>query len=142
MEPTVRDARAAYFATAGFSDATYGEPWVRIPIGPLAVYLPSTRGRARALPLHDLHHVATGYGTDLIGEAEIAAWELAAGCHHHHAARIYNAMALAVGVVVAPRRTRRAWQRGRTCQTLYRGEFSPGLLELPLATLRRQLGLA
>ena len=32
------------------------------------------------LPWHDLHHVATGYGTGLIGEAEISAYELRAGC--------------------------------------------------------------
>ncbi len=28
------------------------------------------------IPFNDLHHVATGYGTDVLGEAEIGAWEL------------------------------------------------------------------
>jgi ubiquinone biosynthesis protein Coq4 len=25
--------------------------------------------------LHDLHHVATGFGTDMIGEGEVSVWE-------------------------------------------------------------------
>ena len=42
---------------------------------------PNTDSRKRAVPLHDLHHILTGYKTDWMGEAEIGAWELRAGCN-------------------------------------------------------------
>jgi hypothetical protein len=140
-DPSVADARQRYFDANGFSEAAYADRWVTIPLGRLNVRLPSTAGRRRAIPLHDLHHVATGYDTSLIGEAEIGAWELAAGCHDHHAAWIYNGMAVATGLVLAPRRVLAAWRRGRRSSTLYRGEYSPALLQLRLSELRARLGV-
>lgn len=137
----VADARQRYFDANGFSEAAYGERWVTIPVGRLRVRLPSTAGRRRAIPLHDLHHVATGYDTSLVGEAEIGAWELAAGCHHHHAAKVYNGMAVATGLLLAPRRVLAAWRRGRRSRTLYVGEYSPALLQLRMSALRARLGL-
>lgn len=61
---------------------------------------------------HDLHHVATGYGTTLVGEAEIGAWELASGCRHYYVAWILNLGAVVTGLFLAPRRVVRAFQRG------------------------------
>ena len=140
-DPTVADARARYFEANGFSEAAYSDRWITIPLGRWRVRLPSTAGRRRAVPLHDLHHLATGYDTTLVGEAEIGAWELAAGCHRHHAARVYDGMAVATGLLLAPRRVLRAWRRGRRSSTLYAGEFSPALLGLRLSELRARLGL-
>ena len=70
---SVRDARDKYFADNGFGDGGYHDRWVRFKIGPLPVAIPNTASRKRAVRLHDLHHVATGYDTDLRGEAEIEA---------------------------------------------------------------------
>ena len=141
VDPTVAEARQRYFDANGFSEAAYRDRWFTIALGPMTIRLPSTAGRRRAVPLHDLHHLATGYATTLVGEAEIGAWELAAGCHHHHAARIYNGMAVATGLLLAPRRVLNAWHRGRRSSTLYGGEYSPALLALRLSQLRQQLGL-
>ena len=69
--------------------------------------------------IHDLHHVVTGYQTDLRGEAEIGAWELASGCLRWPAATILNLFALAMGLVIAPHRMARAWSLGRHTQNLY-----------------------
>ena len=74
----VIDARAAYFEANGFSDAGYRDNWVKVKIGPLPLMFPNVGSRKRAIPIHDLHHVATGYQTTVPGEAEIAAWEIAA----------------------------------------------------------------
>jgi hypothetical protein len=141
---TVRQARARYFAENGLSEAGYEARWVALRAGPLRLVLPSTRARRRALPLHDLHHVATGYATTWTGEAEIAAWELAAGCGRYRAAWALNLGAFGVGLVIAPRRTLRALRRGRTCRTLYRDPLrdEPALLDLSVADLRQRLGLA
>lgn len=119
---TVREAFERYLAINGFSTATYTAPTVDIPIGPLTVPLPNTKGRQAIVRWHDLHHVVTGYGTDLVGEAEIGAWELRAGCTSL-AAYVYNGMAAATGLVIAPLRTLRAFRDAAGCTTLYRLEL-------------------
>lgn len=138
----VGDARAQYFAANGFSDAGYADDWVRIKLGPLPIAFPNTRTRKRAIPLHDLHHVATGYATTYRGEAEIGAWEIAAGCSDHWAAWVLNAGAFGYGLVIAPRRVYRAFVRGRHSRTLYRTGWDDSLLEISVADLRDRLALA
>src|SRR3979411_2607790 len=108
----VADARAEYFTANGSSDATYRDHWVRFKLGPIPVAFPNTASRKRAIPLHDLHHVATGYATTLTGEAEIGAWECAGGCRDYWAAWVLNASCFALGTVIAPRRIWRAFVRG------------------------------
>lgn len=139
----VRDARAAYFARAGFApDGGYGDRWVRLKAGGRTVFVfPNTAARVRSVKLHDLHHVATGYDTSWVGEAEIGAWELASGCRRHYAAWVLNAGAVAIGVLLWPRRVLAAFRRGRRNENLYRGEFSEALLDLEVEELQRRLGL-
>lgn len=140
-EMTVREARDVYFREAGLSEEGYAARWVKLDLGPIPIVFPNTRGRVRAVRLHDLHHVATGYGTTWTGEAEIGAWELAAGCGRHYAAWVLNGVAALIGLVIAPRRTLRAWRRGRRSRTLYGGEFDEALLDLSVGELRRRLRL-
>jgi hypothetical protein len=69
------------------------------------------------------------YETDLPGEAEIAAWEIASGCARYHAAWILNFGAFGAGLVVAPRRLFRAFLRGRHTKTnLYKSGFDESRL--------------
>jgi len=137
----VRDARAQYFAANGFDDSGYSADWATVKIGPIPLTFPNTATRKRALPLHDLHHVATGYPTTFRGEAEIGAWEIAGGCTNHWAAWVLNASGFAYGLVLAPRRTYRAFIRGRHSRTLYRMGWHDDLLELSVADLRKRLGV-
>ena len=103
-------ARAQYFARSGFDESSYVDRWVRLQAGPLRLWLPNTAARVRAVRLHDLHHVVTGYDTSWTGEAEIGAWELASGCADHYAAWFLNLSAMitvllaAVAVAMAARR--------------------------------------
>lgn len=138
---TVRDARARYFADNGFSDATYRDAWVKFKVGPIPVAFPNTASRKRAIPLHDLHHVATGYATTLIGEAEIGAWEIGGSCTTYWAAWVLNASAFAYGIVLAPRRVYRAFVRGRHCSNLYRRGWDDSLLDISVDELRGRLGI-
>jgi hypothetical protein len=79
-EATIGELRAEYFRQRGFpADGGSSARWVRYPLFGGHVVLPNVKSRQRALPLHDLHHLVTGYDTSWRGEAEIAAWELAAG---------------------------------------------------------------
>lgn len=138
----VRDARQAYFDANGFVNGGYDDRWVKLTAGPLRIYFPNIPARVRSVKLHDLHHVATGYDTTWTGEAEIGAWEIAAGCGRHWVAWLLNLNAIAIGLVIAPRATVRAFARGRRSRTLYRGAFEERMLEMTVGELREELGLA
>ncbi len=142
-ELSLRDARERYFRANDFDAGGYTARWVKLQAGPLPLRFPNRPGRVRAVKLHDLHHVATGYDTSWTGEAEIGAWEIAAGCADHWWAWWLNLGAFAVGLVIAPRRTFRAFVRGRHGTSLYRaeGEFRDELLDWTVGELRQRLAL-
>jgi hypothetical protein len=138
---TVREARDAFLARNGFSTDAYDARIVPIPFGPITIPLPSSEGRRALVRFHDLHHVLTGYDTDHVGEAEIGAWELRAGCTNL-AGYVYNGMAVATGLLLAPHRVYRAWKRARGMKTLYRLELDyADALSLDLVELRARVGL-
>jgi hypothetical protein len=141
----VADARAEYFTANGFSDATYRDHWVRFKLGPIPVAFPNTASRKRAIPLHDLHHVATGYSTTLVGEAEIGAWEIGGGCANYWAAWVLNGTAFAWGLLLSPRRIYRAFVRGRHSRTLYQSrapaDHINDLLRLTVGELRARIAV-
>jgi hypothetical protein len=139
---SLREARTRYFRESGIEDdGGYERRWVRIKLGPLPVVFPNTAGRRAALLPHDLHHVATGYGTTLVGEAEIGAWELASGCRYHYAACVLNLGAVLAGLVLAPRRLLRAFRRGRRSTNLDHLGIDPGWPDETVESLRRRLRL-
>jgi len=139
---TLRDARHRYFADNGFGPSGgYDDAWVDFKLGPVPFPFPNTAPRVRAVRLHDLHHILTGYATDLCGELEISAWELGAGCAGMLAAWQLNLGGLALGLFLVPRRTFRAFVRGRRCRTLYRETYDEALLARSVAETRRATGL-
>jgi hypothetical protein len=137
----VGTARAQYFNDNSFGeDGGYSAKWVTLfKLGPLALGFPNTPARVRAVRLHDLHHLATGYDTDIVGEAEIAAWELGSDCSRFPAATVLNTLALALGVLREPERMRRAYARGCNSLNLYTAEYSDELLRQRLGDLRERL---
>jgi len=138
---TLRDARQRYFDQNGFGDGGYDKSWVKLVAGPINLYFPNTASRVRAVRLHDLHHVLTGYDTTWTGESEIGGWELASGCRSYHAAWVLNLNALGVGLFVAPRATYRAFVRGRGTGNLYDGVFHDALLAKSVGEMRHALRL-
>lgn len=143
-QATLAQARAAYLAASGLGDGGYDEPMVHLRFGPLAIVMPNTAARRRAVPLHDLHHPLAGYPADWRGECAISAWEVAGGCGGYAAAWGINLGGMGFGALAFPRSTFRAFARGCRCRTLYadhpRGE-SPELLATPVAAMRTRLGL-
>ena len=139
---SLEQARADYFRFNGFGeDGGYGAKWVDFKLGPIPFPFPNTPQRVDAVRYHDLHHVMTGYQTDLLGEFEISAWELTSGCADKTAAWILNFGGYAAGLLVAPRRTLRAFVRGRHSQNLYRRRYDDALLARTVGEMRRELGL-
>jgi ubiquinone biosynthesis protein COQ4 len=98
---------------------------------------------ARLRDMHDLWHVLTGYGRDVAGEAANLAFTYAQTRN-----RGVGAIVLASIVVgpksldlAWPRYLWRAWRRGARASLLAAAHYE-ALLPLPLAEVRRQLGVS
>jgi hypothetical protein len=139
---TLAEARDEYFAVNQFGpNGGYDDAWVDFKLGPIPMPFPNTPARKRAVRFHDLHHALTGYATDVRGEFEISAWEIASGCADFVAAWQLNLSGMVGGLLVAPRRTWRAWVRGRQTRNLYRATYDDALLGRRVGELRHELGL-
>ena len=111
---TVREARDLYFRESGLNASGYDAPDFVVRVGPFTLRFRNPG----LLPYHDLHHVLTGYGSDLLGEAEISAFELRGG-GATPLIRLLSVGALAIAVFLAPLRVLRAWRRARGARSLY-----------------------
>jgi hypothetical protein len=140
---TLREARQVYFDAYDLGEGGYTSKWVELQrIAGIPIGFPNSPGRIRAVKLHDLHHVLTGYAADWLGEAEIAAWEVGAGCGRHYAAWVLNLFAMQYGIVLAPRRVARAFARGRRSASLYGArELDEAMLDRSVSEVRSELGL-
>lgn len=133
---TVREARDRYFAVNGFGpNGGYDDAWVDFKLGPIPLPFPNTKGRIEAVQFHDVHHILTGFDTNASGEFEISAWEIGAGCGDMITAWVINIGGLASGAVSSPRKTFRAFVRGRRERTTY-GENIDEVLEMTVAEAR------
>lgn len=139
---TLRQARADYFAASGFDERTYTDDWVDIPFGPFPLRFPNVAARKQVVPLHDLHHALTGYHADLPGESEIGAWEIGSGIELSCWVGWYlDLLAMSWAVWFLPRRTFRAFVRGRRCDNFYQGRYEPAVLDQRVDDLRERMGL-
>jgi hypothetical protein len=141
----VRRARDAHLAENGSTVEAYDAKWTGGSFVGVKLSVPNTRKHRWAIMRHDLHHVATGYGTDLVGEAEISAWEIRAA----RALGLYVSSIVLGGAVLgalrAPRRTLEAFRAGEGVRFLYRAPDSDeeyeALLNLTVGQLRALLGV-
>ena len=119
-EPTLGARRAAFLDQMHFDDGEVVHKnieWVKL--GPIPIPIPNPRSRVEALKLHDLHHLLTGYGTDFRGEWEISGWEVGGGLHRDPVAWTFCLMGMTAGMFASPKRTLRAFVRGRRGRTLF-----------------------
>lgn len=138
----VREAVDDFLSRYGLSRHEYAAKRYWIGVGGRKLWLPNPRSRRVMVPLHDLHHVATGYDADLRSEAEIGAWELGAGCTTA-TLWIINTSAALIGLVLAPKRTLRAFRSGRTARSLYKQNVTyADLLHITVGELRQRMGLS
>ena len=117
---TVRDALAIYFSENKFDASSYTSPTFPLKLLGRILTLPNPPPRQKGIKVHDLHHIATGYATDMGGEAEIGAFELGAGFGSYPAAAFFNTTAFLMGLLFFPLRTLKAYARGvATERSLY-----------------------
>lgn len=139
---TLGEARRAFFERSGFAaDGGYGDRWVKLRMGFVPIWFPNTEGRRRCVPLHDLHHILTEYPTTWRGETEISAWEVATGIRRHYVGWLLDLLGVALGLVINPRGTFRAFVRGRRSVNLYGETWDEQMLTRRVGDERRRLGL-
>lgn len=141
---TVRRALDAYLQENGFTEQAYDEPWTEASFLGIRFKVPNTAKHKWAIKMHDLHHVATGYGTDLAGEAEISAWELRRGIAGLDAYVTAIVMAGAfMGLFRAPVRTIAAFvASGGDTPSLFEPSVDyDALMSLSVGDLRAKLGV-
>ncbi|MBN94135.1 MAG: hypothetical protein CL928_08690 [Deltaproteobacteria bacterium] len=138
----LRDARLRYWRANGFGDdGGYNKKWEVVKLGPIPFPVRNVDARKDAIRYHDLNHLITGYDTDLTGETEIAAWEIASGCGTKWVAWLLNLQAILISPLWA-RRALQAWARGRRSKSLYSEPFDDTILNMTVGELREKLDLA
>ncbi len=138
---TVEAARDDYMSENGFEVADYTLPTVQLKAFGIYKEFPNPPNRQWAIPLHDLHHLSTGYGTDWTGEAEIGAWELRAGCETPVVYAL-NLLAVTCGMFVSPLRVLAAFRSAKGARSLYRAPIPmEKALAMRVGELRAHLGI-
>jgi hypothetical protein len=117
------DPLPGFRAKHGLADPTASHWHLRL--GPAALRLPNFAWRQAAIDAHDLHHVMTGYPLTMRGEIQLAAWEWGAGRYPDWRATAFCAPLIVIGVMLMPKRTWKAFRRGRTSQSLYPPKAPP-----------------
>jgi hypothetical protein len=138
---SVREALRRHYLASGLpaDGGRSGSHWTMLRVAGIAVRLPNFAWRRRALPLHDIHHLVTGYPCSVSGELQIAAWEFAAGRYPHVMATLFCLPLLAIGAIGTPRRSFAAYVRGRSSRTLYRHFEALDVELMDVDTLQRNL---
>ena len=126
-----------YLKESGYSSDGYEDRRFKVSVGKLVLNFPNP-GK---LPYHDLHHVVSGYGTRLVGEAEVSVYELRGGCPTLLILFLCLG-SIAIGFVLSPVRVLRAWRTVKGTRTLYASTVPyDRLLEMNIADLRSSLGI-
>jgi hypothetical protein len=117
----IRDALAQHYMTYGLPlDGGASSPWFNVHIGPLKIRLPNPPARRRAVVMHDINHIVTGYNTTFSeGEMSIAAFEVGAGCGRLAIVWFINLSLLAIALVVHPSLAFAGFVRGRRSASIY-----------------------
>jgi hypothetical protein len=141
----IADALQAYYTAHGLpADGGASANVFHVKLGPITIPLPNPPARRRAVFFHDVNHILTGYNTVFSeGEVEIAGFEIGAGCGPFLIAWAINAPMLAIGLVINPGPTWRAFQRGRRSGSIYEvTESREALSARSVGELRAMLRIA
>jgi hypothetical protein len=119
------------------------DAWFRVRLGPLSLPLPNPPARQRAVFIHDVNHILTGYNATFSdGEMFIAAFEVGTGCGRVWVAWFLNLALLAFGAVTRPRAVFLSFVRGRQARSLYVHAMDrPALRAMTVGAVRKMIQL-
>ncbi len=134
-----------YLEENGFLKEAYDAPRTPATFLKVKFSVPNPPRHRWAIMLHDLHHVATGFGTNPAGEGQLSAWECRRGLRSlgfYVGSIVFSGFLL--GLLVAPIKTVQAWRASKSGTSLFHlSEFSyEDLLALKIHELRELMGIA
>lgn len=140
-QQTLREALDIFFKQYNLGEeGGLNQDWAYLDFKFFRLPFPNTASRKRALIYHDIHHIVTGYKSDWQGEAEIGAWEVSTGCGDHTAAWVLDIGSLLMGVCFFPRKTFRAFIRGKRTLNLYGNTYTKeALLPMQIGEIQKML---
>jgi hypothetical protein len=109
---TILDELKQYWKNQNLpSDGGAKDKFNEAKIGKFSFKYPNLDGKA--LILHDINHLITGYKTNWTGECEVSAWELASGGRKGYPRTwIYPISLVFLGLIICPIRTFKAYKAG------------------------------
>jgi len=140
---TLREALERHLVSIGVrSEQTppgqlYDDKWIRYAVAGKRIPIFPLRPFKDSMAIHDAHHLLTGYGGDLKGEVEVAAWELASGGCGKHWFMWFDRFSLVFGILFFPKAFFAAWKKGWQSMNLY-GVNPKEALEMDLESARRR----
>ena len=141
---SVREAREVYLRENGFTMEGYDADHTLVNVWGVRFKFPNPPSRKLALRYHDLHHVMTGYGTDLTGEVEISAWEMRRGVGVFSLfVQMVVTFNVVTGFVHSPRAVWKAWRASKEGKRSPKPTFDhyESLLDLTVGELRELYGV-
>jgi hypothetical protein len=124
---TTREALSDYFEREGIKTSAQnveqwlGDNWLRFSVFGRRVPVKPLYGFKRALALHDVHHLLTGYDTTWTGEFQVTAWEIGSGgCAPHVLFWLKLVFTSLLGLLLMPTASWYAFARGRAERNLFR----------------------
>lgn len=117
---TVESGLEAYLEENGFKKESYDAARTPVTFWRINFSVPNPPKHRWAIMLHDLHHVATGFGTDSAGEGQLSAWECRKGLRplgFYVGSIVFSGFLL--GLLVAPVKTTKAWRSSKSGKSLF-----------------------
>ena len=143
-DQTPREVLNKFYADNNLdADGGQASSSVKIELTPkFHFYFPNFDARRKAVILHDIHHLITGYTTTLAGESEISAWEIASGCKKYWAAFLIDTSGLMIGIPFNFMGVLKAFARGRRTKNLYHDTISvEQALDMKISELQKHFYL-
>ncbi len=144
VENTLRKLLPVFYKEYGLDDdGGFGDSKVKIGITKhLFFYIPNFSSRKKAVLKHDIHHIITEYPSNIKGETEIGAWEVASGCNTYWIAWALNLHSLGIGIWFNLPGVYHAFVRGRRSKNLYSNLVTDKrAMEMPVDELRHLLSI-
>ena len=143
-EDTLRNLLPRFYKMYNLDDdGGNSDPKVKIEITQkIFFYIPNFSSRRKTVLKHDIHHIITEYPSNLKGETEIGAWEIASGCKRYWVAWVLNLHGFIMGFWINLPGIYRAFVRGRRSENLYTNVVSDNqALEMKVRELRELLSI-
>jgi hypothetical protein len=140
MKKTIYEDLQHYWQTNNLPpDGGVSETFNEARIGSFSFRYPNFDGRA--LLLHDINHLLTGYPTNWIGECQVSAWELASGGRKGYPRTwIYPISLVMLGLLICPVKTYKAFLAGKGKTNPFILSATVNVLEMSREELERLVG--